>query len=820
MKLPRRTVLLALCLALLAGSGSVHAQPSRPLQIKDVRLGLPAGKDGRRCRIGAWSPVYVDLAAGKETVGTGDFELVTETADSDDVRGQYVIDVPAIAKESSSTVLTYFRPGNRTAKVTVRVRRKGGAVIHSLDKEPEPSEEMGPDEVLYLVLGAGLPGLHKALMPPRQAEGGPEQEAQLAERAEHSIARIERPGDLPNRWFGYDGVDVVVLSTSSDDFLNRLLDASRPGSAGVAQALGEWLHRGGRLVISVGRNYQRAAELLKRLDIPDFAFQRPQKSDQLREVQQWAEARSDLAGLEVAPVQAPAGTLTLAAQHTDGKASPVLTLVPCGLGRVLLVAFDLNAKEFTTWKDQELFWKRLHEDFGPRTVTRGKDQDAGDRPGELAGSLQRGLENFEQIPVISFGWVAFFILVYILIIGPLDYFFLKKVVKRLELTWVTFPVVVLVVSVAAYFTAYALKGNDRRINKIDVVDIDLRSGDVQGTMWLALFSPRLESYTLGVEPAWTAPDAEASTVVATHSPPDNSIGGVERPGSQSLFRRPYIYAAQAAGLKDVPVPVWASRSFTASWQVKAASNNNLNAYVTILLQQQPLVAAACSSSFLTPSKGDARKLVEVAGFGLSRDGQRLTGRIDNHLPAELHDVTLLYAGRAYPLDNIPARGTYRIDARDIRRSSGGASTVHWLDTPFARSAGGQTASSRGESDRKPAAEVPAPSALMKAVLFHGQEAGPYSHLNNSDLRRLDQGWRLRGFKVAGQVADKQYLDEAILVGRAVLPSGPAEEVAQDGVSATRLWLGSLPGEGKREPLKGYLSQETYVRIYIPVPRTP
>ena len=31
-------------------------------------------------------------------------------------------------------------------------------------------------------------------------------------------------------------------------------------------------------------------------------------------------------------------------------------------------------------------------------------------------------------------------------IGPLDYLFLKKVVKKLELTWITFPTVVLVVS--------------------------------------------------------------------------------------------------------------------------------------------------------------------------------------------------------------------------------------------------------------------------------------------------------------------------------------------------------------------------------------
>ena len=58
---------------------------------------------------------------------------------------------------------------------------------------------------------------------------------------------------------------------------------------------------------------------------------------------------------------------------------------------------------------------------------------------ELLGRLIHGLESFDGVPVISFGWVALFILIYIVVVGPLDYFFLKKVVKRLELTWVTFP---------------------------------------------------------------------------------------------------------------------------------------------------------------------------------------------------------------------------------------------------------------------------------------------------------------------------------------------------------------------------------------------
>ena len=105
------------------------------------------------------------------------------------------------------------------------------------------------------------------------------------------------------------------------------------------------------------------------------------------------------------------------------------------------------------------------------------------------------------MPVVSFGWVALFILIYIVLIGPVDYLFLKKVVKRLEWTWVTFPVIVITVSAGAYFAAYALKGKDLKINKVDVVDIDLAGKRVDGNTWFTLFSPRIQNYTIGVEPA-------------------------------------------------------------------------------------------------------------------------------------------------------------------------------------------------------------------------------------------------------------------------------------------------------------------------------
>ena len=45
----------------------------------------------------------------------------------------------------------------------------------------------------------------------------------------------------------------------------------------------------------------------------------------------------------------------------------------------------------------------------------------------------------------------------------------------MELTWITFPTIVVTVSLLAYYAAYVVKGTDLRVNKIDVVDIDLES---------------------------------------------------------------------------------------------------------------------------------------------------------------------------------------------------------------------------------------------------------------------------------------------------------------------------------------------------------
>src|SRR3954454_13948796 len=154
---------LALVFACLAALSPLRAGESRPIEIEDIRIGFPA-EEGRRCRPGSWCPVHVDLRAGADALPAGEYEVAVETADSDDVLGQYVVSVPALAAGKSSTIQTCYRPGNRIASLKAIVRKKGGAALASLEKAPGFNETLRPEEILYLALGGRPAGLRNALV--------------------------------------------------------------------------------------------------------------------------------------------------------------------------------------------------------------------------------------------------------------------------------------------------------------------------------------------------------------------------------------------------------------------------------------------------------------------------------------------------------------------------------------------------------------------------------------------------------------------------------------------------------------------------------
>ncbi|MGH7225182.1 MAG: hypothetical protein ACRELF_18325, partial [Gemmataceae bacterium] len=498
-------------------------------------------------RNGMWTPVQVPLQAGSDDVPRHAYRLIVESSDGEGVPYRYGVAIPAIPANSQRSVFAYVRPGRADINFTVLLQTADGANVQEAWKARTPAADENADAP-----GAAAPA--------------------------SAFVTIEKVADMPDRWFGYEAVDVLVLTTADDAFVADLLkmDAAR------RDALLEWVRRGGRLVLSVGRNQRSAARWLENVPLVDGVIKGKLTRAALPNLQLWcgADARKQpLRQVEIAGVEPGANMLGLVHEEPtsgDSHSRPVLLQSSCGLGRVVLVAFDVAGPPFSTWHGQGAFWKKLREEIAPRAAGRAADGSIGPfvPGGELGVELKRDLETFEDVPVISFGWVALFILVYIVLVGPFDYFILKKIFKRLELTWITFPVTVLLVSAAAYATAYCVKGDDLRINKIDLIDIDLHdAGQVYGQSWFTLFSPRVRNYTIGVEPAsprwggrWHDGDADAPrspVMVAALDGAGPALGG----HSRSSFRQPYEYTEDAAGLRRVPIPVWATRSFVSSWRV-------------------------------------------------------------------------------------------------------------------------------------------------------------------------------------------------------------------------------------------------------------
>ena len=259
---------------------------------------------------------------------------------------------------------------------------------------------------------------------------------------------------------------------------------------------------------------------------------------------------------------------------------------PYGFGRVTVVALDVDTRPFADWADRPLFWIRALDlrrqatndaSTGTRLIGAG-GQLYQSGVSDLSTQLRQSLEQFPGVQLVPFGWVAFFIFLYILLIGPGDYLFLKKVLKRMELTWITFPTIVVTVSLLAYYAAYAMKGTTLRVNKIDVVDIDQAAGLARGRSWMNVFSPQNRDYGVSVVPlpldrdppadgSPARPPAGTEMIVSWFGVPENEFGGMGGGGQFGASSRGYSYepVGGAERLDGVRIPIWSTKCFTARW---------------------------------------------------------------------------------------------------------------------------------------------------------------------------------------------------------------------------------------------------------------
>ncbi len=320
-------------------------------------------------------------------------------------------------------------------------------------------------------------------------------------------------------------------------------------------------------------------------------------------------------------------------EHSDGNI-PLVVRTPHGFGTVIFAAADLDQPPFLEWSARSKLLLRLLQRQDPQAEGTAIRESASisTRLGytDLSGQLRSALDRFDGVGVVSFFVVALLGLGLLLLLFPLEYLLVRRG-GRFGLTWITFPLLLAGTAAGIWWFAQRSKGDQVRVNRVDIVDVNLGSGDVRGSTFFGLYSPTTRSFDVGIQPDERLAKARW-TRLSWLGLPGPGLGGMNSTViNPAQFERPYRFGGDR--IEGVPLAQWSSKSFQVTWgaaadDVRVSSSSG-----------QPHESA--SGSFLGERSADRQPL----------------GTIVNQTGIELRECVLFYAGWAYPLGNLPAQTT-------------------------------------------------------------------------------------------------------------------------------------------------------------------
>ncbi len=237
---------------------------------------------------------------------------------------------------------------------------------------------------------------------------------------------------------------------------------------------------------------------------------------------------------------------------TDGRAllssggTPLVIEGNRGRGRITVLMFSPEREPFLSWKNRPWFWAKVNE--LPQSLFESSDYNRAG--GWSIDGLFGALVDSKQVRKLPFTWLLFLLVAYLLVIGPFDQFWLKKI-NRQMLTWITFPIYVLGFSALIYFIGFRLRAGDSEWNEIHLVDI-LPNGAqaiLRGRTYASLYSPSNTRYPLKSEQPFAALRGEFLA----------NWGNGEESGQDSVIHHGNNFDA------DVYVPVWTSQLYVNDW---------------------------------------------------------------------------------------------------------------------------------------------------------------------------------------------------------------------------------------------------------------
>lgn len=219
------------------------------------------------------------------------------------------------------------------------------------------------------------------------------------------------------------------------------------------EALKNWIEAGGLLLVGTGPNYQKT---LKGLDNINFIDVKGTKEIMIENIS----SEEDMKIID--PVLKDGEEITI-----DNNKELKLYHKRIGKGHVVIAGFDLGLSPFVNWKEKDKFINQLINNYLNSNI---KNYD---EKYQMMGShwFENIVSYLPQNLLPSARSILTILILFILLVGPINYYILKRIDRR-ELLWVTIPLIVIIFSSSIYVLGFRSKLRQPIVNNVSIIEID------------------------------------------------------------------------------------------------------------------------------------------------------------------------------------------------------------------------------------------------------------------------------------------------------------------------------------------------------------
>lgn len=328
---------------------------------------------------------------------------------------------------------------------------------------------------------------------------------------------------------------------------------------------------------------------------------------------------------------------------------PLVVRANRGRGQLTVLTFSPEREPFRTWKGRNWFWAQLAGVPAAWFKESNQNNNFGYMSNQSIDGPIGAMIDSKQVRKLPVSWLLLLLAVYLVVIGPLDQWWLKKI-NRQMLTWVTFPCYVIGFSLLIYWIGFLLRAGESEWNELHVVDVMAYNGkaDLRGRTYASCYSPSNSRYPVATDVAHATFRGEFQGSWA--SPQELSRSEVTQLGKG--------FAA------EIFVPVWTSQLYVSDWAESAAEPLTIN--VTKIGLQ-----------YTVRIENKLQKTVDRAWVVLN---DRVT-EVSKLAPGERKVITIM-SGSGQRLEEFVAQNTQNFYlAAERRRDAFGSSQGNYLPNP-------------------------------------------------------------------------------------------------------------------------------------------